>query len=188
MSIVLLIKHSLPAIRPELPSVEWPLSQAGRRRCFWLADRLRHYGISVLYSSPEPKALETASLVSAQLNVPCRTHPGLRENDRTGFPFVSTDELMRRFSDFFDYPERICIGGERALSAAYRFDRAVNDVLREAQRRTTGIVSHGAVITLFVTRYNSLDPFELWQSLALPSFICATAAAFECREVVNYDG
>ena len=188
MSTLLLIKHSLPEIRPELPSIEWTLSAEGRRRCFWLADRLRPYGISVLYSSPEPKALATAALVSAELSVPCRRHPDLRENDRTGFPFLPNKEWMQRFHEFFDYPERICIGAESAVSAGHRFDRAVKEVLREAHEQTTAIVSHGTVITLFLTRYNSLDAFELWQSLSLPSFICASAPAFECREIVGYDG
>jgi hypothetical protein len=44
------------------------------------------------------------------------------------------------------------------------------------------------VISLFVARYIWLDRYELWQSLALPLFISATAKGCECREIVNDDG
>ena len=101
---LLLVKHSLPEIQPELSSAKWKLSEEGKRRCCWLADKLRDYGVCILYSSIELKALETASILSAQLGVKCRARPNLHENDRTGFPFLPKEEWERRFRKFFDHP------------------------------------------------------------------------------------
>jgi broad specificity phosphatase PhoE len=33
------------------------------------------------------------------------------------------------------------------------------------------VVSHGTVITLFVEKFNGIDPFSFWKKLDLPSFV-----------------
>jgi broad specificity phosphatase PhoE len=188
MAILLLVKHSLPAVRPELQSTQWKLSQEGTRRCHWLAAKLREHGVTILYSSLEAKALETASILSAQLSVEFHARPDLYENDRTGFPFLPREEWEQRFREFFDHPDHVCIGTESAAAAALRFSRAVKDMLDQAEGKTPAIVSHGTVITLFTAQYNLLSPFDLWRNLSLPSFIRVNSESFECEGIHNYDG
>ena len=64
----------------------------------------------------------------------------------------------------------------------------MKDALREVREETIAIIAHGTVITLFAAQYNLVSPFELWQTLTLPSFICMNSESFECLGVFNYDG
>jgi broad specificity phosphatase PhoE len=188
MGILLLVKHSLPAIRPELPPAQWKLSQEGQRRCHWLAAKLREHGVTILYSSLEAKALETASILSAQLSVKFHERPDLHENDRTGFSILPPHEWEQQFREFFDHPDRVCIGAESAATAALRFSRAVKDVLNQTEGKTPAIISHDTVITLFTAQYNLLSPFDLWRRPSLPSFVRVNSESFECEGIHNYDG
>jgi hypothetical protein len=58
---LLLVKHSMPVLSPDVPSARWVSSDDGRARCGWLANELRAEGVSRLFASLEPKALETAA-------------------------------------------------------------------------------------------------------------------------------
>jgi 2,3-bisphosphoglycerate-dependent phosphoglycerate mutase len=64
---LLLVRHSVPAPDPSVPSEEWRLSEEGRGRCAELARHIAVYEPQRLLSSPEPKALETAELIAAIL-------------------------------------------------------------------------------------------------------------------------
>jgi broad specificity phosphatase PhoE len=184
---LLLVKHSLPTVTPDVPWEAWRLSPEGRRRCDWLAERLRDNSVTLLFSSIQPKAVETAGIVADALGAAVRVRQGLHENDRCGFGFVPEGELQQRFRAFFDDPARVCIGHESAQTAAHRFGLAVRAVQREAAGRTAAIIAHGTVITLFVAQHNRVSPFGFWQALSLPSYVCVDADTFACQEVRNFE-
>src|ERR1700722_6044128 len=104
MSQLVLIKHSLPAIFPAVPSAEWRLSEEGVRRCGALARHCAAPRIEYLVSSAEPKAAETARLVADCIGVGWEIQNDLHENDRTGFPFLETEAWKRAFAEFFAHP------------------------------------------------------------------------------------
>ena len=82
MNYLLLIKHSLPQIDPRVPAREWHLSAEGRARYVPLADQLAAYQPRAIFSSRDPKAFETAQIISARLGVALDTRAGLREHAR----------------------------------------------------------------------------------------------------------
>ena len=51
--LLILVRHSLPAVDPEVPSATWPLSAEGRERCVTLAERLAEYDLNVIVTSSE---------------------------------------------------------------------------------------------------------------------------------------
>ncbi|CAN5257619.1 hypothetical protein BH18CHL2_BH18CHL2_01900 [soil metagenome] len=55
-----------------------------------------------------------------------------------------------------------------ALRAGDRFAAAVDALDSEGDRI---IVAHGTVIALYVSRVAGIDPYSLWQSLGLPSYV-----------------
>jgi len=61
------------------------------------------------------------------------------------------------------------LGKETVLQAFLRFKQAVDQILTDNADQELTIVSHGAVITLFVACYNRINPLHFWQALALPS-------------------
>jgi broad specificity phosphatase PhoE len=178
MAKLVLVKHAPPRIDPQVISHRWVLSEEGRRRCDWLADELRRQGASRLYTSLEPKALETAALVAVRLGLALEPRPNLHENDRTGFGFQSAAELQRRLHDFFERPADVVIGNETANAAHQRFAEAIVNIVSEGQGEDVAVVTHGAVISLFVSRSNAIAPFKLWAALDLPSYVVLDPTSF----------
>lgn len=182
---LILVKHSLPEIKKDLPAREWTLSPEGRARADRLAERLSAYPFEVLFSSPEPKALETAQLIAVVRAAPVQVVKGLHEQERSGVPFLSPSELQAAVETFFEYPADLVFGGETADQAHERFSRAVYSVLSGKADRTTIIVSHGTVISLFVSRLTGQSGFHLWRELGLPGFVILDIQSKTLLQVEN---
>ncbi len=181
MAFLTLVKHSSPKIVPSRPANEWELSDEGISRCAWLADKLTKADLSSLYSSPEPKARETAEIVGQKLGIETTVLEGLQENDRTGFPYIDNEtEWKQRFRDFFEKPTQRVIGDESANEALSRFSQAVSQIVERHPQQNIGIVAHGTVISLFTAHYNGVSPFEIWDSLnPLPAFVSVRVPGYE---------
>lgn len=142
----------------------------------WLADALRDEGVSRIYSSLEPKALETAALVAVDLGLDVRPRLGLQENDRTRLAFGPIDTLRSLIRHFFEAPSEAVMGRESAEEALSRYRAAVVELTVEAGGEAVAVVTHGTVLSLLVSRHNAIDPFVLWESLKLPSFVVLNGA------------
>ncbi len=182
---LILVKHSPPEIIPTAPPNQWRLSDVGRARCELLANELKAYEPVAIVSSVEPKALETARIVASRLNRPVETIEGLHEHDRTGVTFSNESEFNARVADFFRMPKELVFGRETASQAHTRFEKAIEWVLEKYPRGNIVIVSHGTVITLYVSRLAGLEPFIFWKRLGLPSFVVFKLPDFELEKVVE---
>ena len=169
---LIFIRHSSTIVDRNIPSRDWPLTPAGIDLCVPLAEKLTDYDIDALYTSTEAKAIETGKIVSEVLNVPVRQADGLHEHDRSGAGFIDNaedfDSLVARF---FAEPSELLWGHETADEAYARFSRNVEDIISNHPESSVGIVSHGTVMTLFVSRICGVDPFAFWKRLQLPSFV-----------------
>ncbi|HEY3376595.1 MAG TPA: histidine phosphatase family protein [Armatimonadota bacterium] len=184
MAHLILVKHSLVTVDPDVPRESWPLSEEGRRRCVPLAEALAAFAPTVLVSSLEGKAQQNAELIAPRLGLPVTVVEGLHENDRRGLPVVSTSLFRKRMAMFFkDWHERV-MGMESAEEALLRFDTAVRGVVDAHPGETIVIIAHGAVIALFVAAHNQCDPFPYWQTLDLPSMAILTLPDFQLQETV----
>ena len=175
---LILVKHSLTSIKPDLPASQWHLSEQGRRRCWALADKLALHRPVVIVTSTEPKAVETGHLVADRLGVPCETADGLHEHDRRNVGFLTTEEFEARVAEFFARPAELVFGSETADQAHARFRAAVDTVLARYPDQAVAIVAHGTVMTLFVVRTTGLAPFPFWKQLGLPSFVVMSRPDF----------
>jgi len=168
---LILVKHSLPEILPEIPASEWHLSAEGRRRCQVLADELAGHDPDIIFSSPELKAQETAQIVAQQLVKPLFIVPGLHEHERKTVWFKNEDQFKASVKEFFEQPDALVFGEETATQALNRFSSAVDQLISKNRDQTLVVVSHGTVITLFVADNCGIEPFPFWSRLDLPSFV-----------------
>lgn len=182
---LILVKHSLPALEPGVPSHEWRLSDVGRARCVPLAERLAAYEPAIIAASPEPKATETGRRVAERLDLPLAVVASLHENDRTNLGWLGSEELEARIARFFAEPDRRIMGNETADEAHARFAAAVENVCTRHPAGTIVIVAHGTVITLFVSHRAGLEPFAFWKRLGLPSFVVFSLPDQTMRAVVD---
>jgi broad specificity phosphatase PhoE len=169
---LILVKHSLPAILPDVPAREWVLSEEGQRRSMALAEVLRPYQPIKLIASEEPKAAETGQIAAVQLGCRFETRPGLHEHVRVNEPYRAKAEFEALVQRFFQQPARLVFGEETADEAEARFTWAVEAVIEQNEAlETLVIVAHGTVITLYVSCLTGIAPFPLWQRLGLPGFV-----------------
>ena len=103
---------------------------------------------------------------------------GLHEHDRSDVRFLDRDEFEKRVAEFFAKPSQKVFGAKSADEAHDRFAHAINGVIEKHGNRTIIVVAHGTVISLFVSRLANLDPFSLWKSLDLPSYIVLSLPDF----------
>ncbi len=182
---LVLIKHSLPDVRPDEPPSRWPLSDEGARRARLLAEVLAPLNLAAFYASRELKAVQTAALAADSLRLPFFVREGLHEHDREGEPFSTAEEFEAKVRALFERPRRHLFGSETAEEALTRFEGAIAGVLAEAQGADIAVVAHGTVISLLAASRCGVDGFETWSRLGLPSYLVLETPAFELVDVVE---
>lgn len=168
---LILVKHSAPEIMPTLPPNRWRLSKEGKARCNVLADKLAEFEPEIIVSSVEPKAMETAQIVASRVNRSVVTIEELDEHQRGVATEWNEEEFQARIAELFRKPGELVYGMETADEAHARFRHAIDRVLKENVKGNVVVVSHGTVISLYVTRLARTDAFGFWKRLGLPSFV-----------------
>ena len=185
MRSLVLVKHSMPEIEPDRPASAWKLGEVGRRRSELLAARLRGVSPEVIWSSREPKAIETAELVAKEFGVPVEIADGLEEHHRDNEPFLSSKEKFEEAVErFFRYPNRLVFGTETAEQARNRFAAAIDKVIGAGEADSI-VVTHGTVMTLYVAGVAGVQRMDFWRGLGLPSYVALTLPAMRVCSVVD---
>ena len=168
---LILVRHSVPEIDSHVPAREWKLSEEGKERAERLAESLIRYQPKRLFSSSEPKAYETAEILSKRLHLPVAVIDGLHEHQRSSVPFLSKTEYEAAVREFFEKSEVLVFGSETANKAYERFCLAIFSAMSADKDDTSVIVSHGTVMSLFVSRLTGQPGFQIWSNLGMPGFI-----------------
>ena len=168
---LILVRHSVPEMEQDRPANTWRLSSEGQVRARRLAEQLQSFAPEVILTSQESKAQETAAILASQLQLDIQTAPDLHEHDLSNIQFLYHDMFQDSVREFFQKPDTLVFGGETANQAYTRFYRAVHAILGQHRDKTVVIVSHGTVISLFVSRLTGSSDLEIWDRLGLPSFV-----------------
>ena len=183
MAQIVLVRHASVVVDGAIEPKQWRLSDDGRRLCRPLASALRMHNLSVLVSSDEPKAIETAQIVSKRLRIETRVAPKLDEHRR---PFVPDPaEFERLMEHFFAESAQRVFGDESADEALARFTAAVDAVLASEPDDNAGIVAHGAVIALYAAPIFGIGAGALWQRMQAPSFVVLDTEARRPLRIVD---
>lgn len=176
MTKLILVKHSLPAIDPSVPAAMWQLATEGIRRCGCLADALTPYLPATLVCSTESKAQATATYLATRWSIPCTAVAGLEEHHRRTAPFLGEAVFHQAIQHFFAQPAERVFGEETADAAYMRFATALGALLEQYPLQNLLVVTHGTVISLYLSRQVGIEPFPLWAQLGLPSFVVVDRA------------
>lgn len=191
MQALVLVKHSLPEIDAAVPANEWHLSEKGRVRSRMLAEKLSRYDLDLIVSSVEPKAVETAEIAARALKLSVEIVDGLHEHERGSVGFLAKERFEQSIGRFFSRPTELMFGDETADHAHGRFSKAVYGLSDMFSQANMALMTHGTVLSLFVSRIAELEPFALWKQLGLPSWIVLSRPDFRvveiCRSVEGAD-
>jgi broad specificity phosphatase PhoE len=155
----LLIRHGSTALvgkalAGRMPNVS--LDANGRNQAQQLANRLTDHRVTVIYSSPLERAVETAEPLAVRLGIPVLTRKGLTEIDFGVWQGKTLDELegddeWGRFNVLrgsTPAPE-----GELMLEVQARMARELDDLRRLHSNETVAVFSHADVIKAALMLY-----------------------------------
>ena len=183
---LILVRHSEPEISFNLPANEWDLSEIGRNRCVPLADKLKKYQPTAVFTSNEKKAFQTGAILAQRLEINSITMSDLHEHERNNVRFGSQELFENKVKLFFNEPSKLVFGRESADHALMRFAAAISKIMDFRPQGSMVIVAHGAVIALWVTSISGGDPFTFWKRQGMPSFSVFLKPNLEFVEFVEY--
>jgi broad specificity phosphatase PhoE len=183
---LVLIRHSQPEFVTGVPASTWRLSAEGRWRCTTLAQQLAYQKPTRVITSLEPKAVETGQIVADILSLPLESVPGLHEHERPeAVSSLARESFRTRVAALFDHPSELVFGNETADEAHGRFSAALAELTACYQNSNLAVVTHGTVMTLYVSRAVGLDPVSFWRRLGLPSFAVLSLPDHHLEAVVE---
>jgi 2,3-bisphosphoglycerate-dependent phosphoglycerate mutase len=160
-----LIRHAQSQPDKNTPEPLWPLSVAGVGQARLLKDKLLNAGITKIFSSPYPRAVDTVLPLAKALDLEIETHDDLRERKLTHGMIDNWLEELRKTWDDFDYH---LAGGESSSVCQKRVRSCVMGILQKSGGAKIAVSSHGNALALLL---NSIDPafrFEQWQAMGNP--------------------
>jgi broad specificity phosphatase PhoE len=184
---LLLVKHSNSNHNPHQLSHEWGLTEDGIARCQPLATHIAPYKPRRLFASTMQKTQHTAQLVSQELdNIPIIENPLLKEHSRlSNAPYGSVEDFHVRVKQMFEQPDTLIFGDETTNQALHRFSQGVEAVLKQTDPdENIVIIAHGTVNVLFTAHHNTIDIYDLWMKLKLPSIIVLDLPSFTLDSVI----
>jgi broad specificity phosphatase PhoE len=120
-----------------------------------------------VYSSAEPKAIATAQRIAMRNALPLRVEPDLGEAER---PWVDADYKAEARRYLSGEPLE---GWEPRGAASARVTRAIDGILASHAQAGVAVVSHGLVLSLYLSALLALDgpkTVELWDSIGFPDY------------------
>jgi broad specificity phosphatase PhoE len=147
------LTHPQVKIDPVIPVPSWGLNEVGRARTEAIASTGRLSETRQIISSAERKAIETAEIIAARLNIEVEVREAMHENDRSATGFLMPDEFEAVANQFFAQPHTSIRGWERAIDAQLRIVREVEHVLSRKRPGDVLFIGHGGVGTLLYCHY-----------------------------------
>lgn len=172
---LVLVRHARPVLRSGVKASQWRLEEDAVPAVTALAAEIdRQLGVhgrrvTRLWSSTEPKAVETAAALGAEWGLKTQQLADLGEHRRGALPFLGDVEWRETIARMFTRPHEVVLGLESADEARVRFTAAVREVVASAGTgEVSAVATHATVMTLLVAPSNGLDHLTLWGSLEMP--------------------
>lgn len=187
---LILIRHSISQPQPGLSAHQWALTDEGRLKCVKLAERLHPYALRQIYSSDEPKAVNTAELLRQNLDLPLvQIDTELCETRRATAPYYDSPQAFQAaIHAAMLQSDQLLYGEETFQNARERFSTALHRIIDQHPDQTVGVVSHGTVLSLFLAPLMKRDVFDLWQAWTMPAFVVLSTPDLNVRELALHFG
>jgi broad specificity phosphatase PhoE len=159
---VILVRHAMPEVRPDVPAQSWELGEAGRAAARALARVLPPAPFAL--TSDEPKARQTAEEIVGVQGGTLAVDARLGEARR---PPGWDAEFRARAREYVGGREHA--GWEPHAEVVARVDAAVRAGLSAALAAPLVVVGHGQALALWLRATGAIDDAaQFWSALALP--------------------
>ena len=177
MTHLILVRHSISKPQPGISAHQWTLTEEGQARCAALAATLRPYHISRIATSDEPKAIATAQLLAAHLEIaaPLIVDPDFRETLRETAPYFDSEgEFHAAVHAAMNNPDDVLFGEESFNAARRRITLALGRIMNAYRSETLAVVTHGTIMSLLLGHVSEKNTFEIWRGLGMPAYAVLT--------------
>jgi broad specificity phosphatase PhoE len=163
-----LVRHGRPLVDRTRPAHAWELDPASYDDIWSLRTSGSLPSRAAWFSSPEPKALATAELLT---DGAVGVVDGLREHVRNTTEWI--DDFPDAVRRAFAVPEAVAVPGWEPLSACRdRLVRSVTGILAAHEDTDVVLVGHGTAWTLVAAALTGSEPdLERWRALQMPDVI-----------------
>jgi broad specificity phosphatase PhoE len=149
MALLRYLTHPEVGVDPSLSIERWSLSDTGVARATAATSQPWMGEVERIVTSDETKARQTADILGAHLGVPVEARPRLGEHDRSSTGYLPPERFEPTVDRFFSAPTESIGGWERAVDAQRRIVEGLADLLELPAARSTVVVGHGGVGTLW---------------------------------------
>ncbi len=167
MDRLLLVRHAEPEIDVEIPASEWKLTSRGIVSTTNLAPVLAGFEPSLVVTSPERKAIETARVLADALQLPVHASAHFAEQGAGAHEFIEDygefQDMVRRY---FEQPDEVVMRREAAVDAAKRFAQGVRELA--GRDGTVVLVTHGRILSSWLADWCGVNALDVWTALRMP--------------------
>ena len=148
--------------------VDIGLDEVGMKQAEVAAKRIREWPISAIYSSPLRRAMDTAEIIAAPLELNVQPMSGIIDIDYGSWQGLSTEQVVARddtlYSQWIKSPyEGKFPGGESFAEVRERVASAIVDLIQQYPKETFVLVSHKVICQILILNLLGLDSSHFWQ-------------------------
>jgi 2,3-bisphosphoglycerate-dependent phosphoglycerate mutase len=163
MTIFYLVRH---AHADWIPTEQRPLSPKGQEDAQRVADRLCHFPITKIYSSPFLRALQTILPLAERLGLSVDNEPDLRERKLSDGSSVK--DFFAAVKQAWEDPSFAHPGGETNNAAQHRGVAVVKRLAKKHKGELLVLSTHGNLLALVLQYYDSGIDYVFWKALTMP--------------------
>ncbi|MHA2141074.1 MAG: histidine phosphatase family protein [Candidatus Thorarchaeota archaeon] len=159
------MKHGKTAIDRNFPVHDWPLTEEGLRQVEALVSSGIFDSVDSIFSSTEPKAMQTAQPFADRLGIDIVSFPELRELDRAKGGFLSKAKYQQSVKEILNR-HAVVTGWELRENALSRFQSGIMKIMSKDDFDQALLISHGLVLSMhFADLLGVDDVFSRWQKM-----------------------
>jgi probable phosphoglycerate mutase len=147
--------------------IDTELSELGQRQASLIAERLKSFPISAIYSSPLRRALHVAIIIALAQGLDVNIEEELTEIDHGAWNGLLRSEVEKRYGPLLQQwlasPSKVKMpGGESLEDVAQRANRVVSQILKTHPEGTVVICSHNAVLKVIIATAIGIELDRFW--------------------------
>lgn len=155
--------------------VDIGLDEVGMKQAEVAAKRIREWPISAIYSSPLRRAMDTAEIIAAPLELNVQPMSGIIDIDYGSWQGLSTEQVVARndslYSQWIESPQEVKFpDGESFIEVKERVASAIGHLIQRYPKETFVLVSHKVICQILILNLLGLDSSHFWQ---ITQDICA---------------
>lgn len=171
MTTIYLVRHGSTAWneQPRFRGLaDIPLSDKGLQQAAALRETLRDKALDAVYSSPLPRAVQTAEVLAAPHKLPIRIEPDLRSVNYGDWEGKTEEEVQasdpKLYDQFLHAIETVRFpGGESMEEMRNRAFAALERIALSCAGASAAVVTHQVVTRVLVCAVLGVDSHSYWQ-------------------------